>query len=99
MELAEGREYYWKRTGSWKWFDGLEHWWEIFVEVCGMNGVGGYWLYERWRWNGSSHNIRNEIRTLSYEESRRLDRDIEVLQSANAVESQATGSAEESAKT
>lgn len=24
-------EYYWKRTDGWKWLDGCEHWWEVFI--------------------------------------------------------------------
>jgi hypothetical protein len=74
--LEVGVEYYWKRSGSWRWFDGLEHWWEVFVEVSGFNGSGGYWLYERWRWNGSSENIRNEIKTLSYHDSAVLSKEV-----------------------
>ena len=67
--LEIGREYYWKRTDGWKWIDGEQHWWEIFITVDGYNGVGGYWLVERWRWNGSSETLKVQPRTISYDES------------------------------
>ena len=61
------REWYWKRTSGWKWFDGLEHWWEVFLVPSGWNGLGGLWIEERWRWNGSTQTMRTEIRTLTPE--------------------------------
>jgi len=64
MEVEMDREYYWKRTPGWDWF-GTPRWWEVFIVPLGFNGAGGLWLKERWRWNGSDENIREEIRTLS----------------------------------
>ena len=77
MGLEVGREYYWKHTPGWQWFDGHEHWWEVFVRVSGFNGLGGYWLEEMWRWNGSPDVLRREVRTLSYEESEKLTHEVE----------------------
>jgi hypothetical protein len=66
-------EYYWKRTDGWKWFDGCEHWWEVFVVFYdGFNGGGGACIEERWRWNGSSQNLRVQPRNLSLQETRQL---------------------------
>ncbi len=66
-----GQEHYWKRTDGWDWF-GTPRWWEVFVVPLGINGVGGLWLEEHWRWNGSSETIRSQTRTLSREETRDL---------------------------
>lgn len=66
-------EYYWKRTEGWKWFDGCEHWWEVFVVFHeGTNGGGGAYIEERWRWNGSSQNLRIQPRNLTLQETRQL---------------------------
>ena len=73
-ELEIGREYYWKRTKGWTWIDGTHCWWEIFVVPLGINGVMDYWVTERWRWNGSSQTIREQTRSLSWDESRELER-------------------------
>lgn len=77
MALEIGREYYWKRTDGWTWIDGSFRWWEVFIRIDGYNGAGGYWLTEFWRWNGSPHNTSTQPRTLSYEDSRQLEQDIE----------------------
>lgn len=67
-----GVEYYWKRTDGWNWF-GTPHWWEVFVVFAnGMNGGGGACIEERWRWNGSSQNMRTQPRNLSLDETREL---------------------------
>lgn len=79
--LEIGREYHWKRTDGWNWF-GTERWWTVFIEVTGLNGVGGYWINEYWRWNGSPNNTLHNIRTLSLEESIQLTRDILERESA-----------------
>ena len=71
-EIELGKEYYIGKSNGWDWF-GTHRWWEIFVIIDGFNGSGGYWLRERWRWNGSSQNIREEIKTLSLEESQEVD--------------------------
>jgi hypothetical protein len=66
-------EYYWKRTDGWKWVEGCEHWWEVFIVFYdGMNGGGGACIEERWRWNGSSQNLRVQPRNLTLQETRQL---------------------------
>lgn len=65
-------EYYWKRTDGWNW-SGTERWWEVFIVFYdGMNGGGGACVEERWRWNGSSQNLRVQPRNLSLFETREL---------------------------
>lgn len=61
-----------KRGSSWQW-DGRERWWEVTTTVTGYNGVGGYWVTEGWHWNGSSQWLRDDIRSLTAEQSRTLD--------------------------
>ena len=73
--LELNKEYYWKRTDGWDWF-GTQRWWEIFIVPTGYNGVGGLWLLERWRWNGSSQTIREEVRTLSHAESQQIVKEV-----------------------
>ncbi len=72
MQIADGietgKEYYWKRSAGWQWND-RERWWEVFVEFDGLNGAGGAWLREKWRWNGSQQTIYNQPRSLSYQET------------------------------
>lgn len=70
LDIQPGREYYWKRTGGWDWIDGQRHWWEVFVVFYdGMNGGGGACIEERWRWNGSTQNIRVQPRNLTLQET------------------------------
>ena len=71
VDIETGVEYYWKRTDGWDW-NGDQRWWEVFVEFTGFNGVGGVWLVERWRWNGSDQTMREQPRTLSLDESREV---------------------------
>lgn len=75
MKITDGIEtdveYYWRKTDGWDWF-GTRRWWDIFVMVHGINGAGGLSITELWRWNGSSHTIRNIPRNLSHAESREL---------------------------
>lgn len=61
-----------KRGNSWQW-DGRERWWDVTTTINGFNGAGGYWVTEEWRWNGSAHALRRDIRSLSAEQSRELD--------------------------
>ena len=75
--LQTGKEYYWKRSEGWNWF-GTSRWWEVFVEISGLNGGGGAWLVERWRWNGSSETIHEHIKSLSYEETRKITEEIKL---------------------
>lgn len=76
--IQSGAEYFWKRTDGWKWIDGKERWWEVFIEFHnGWNGGVGLHAYERWRWNGSSHTLREQLRNLSYEESCKLVSELE----------------------
>ena len=67
MELK--KEYYIGKSKSWAWIDSKERWWEIFVIIDGFNGVGGFWLRKRWRWNNSSQIMSEEVLTLSNKES------------------------------
>jgi len=75
MEIMGGiftrRDYFWKRTASWDWF-GTLRWWEVSVEFLGLNGTGGAWLKEKWRWNGSEQVMHATIRTLSFEDTEKL---------------------------
>jgi len=73
--IVTGQEYLWKQSDGWDWF-GTFRWWEVFVEFTGLNGSGGAWLKEKWRWNGSSQTMREDIKTLSYEETEAIVRDI-----------------------
>lgn len=61
-----------KRGKGWQW-DGRERWWEVVTTVTGYNGAGGYWVAENWRWNGGAPFRRDEIRSLTAEQSRALD--------------------------
>lgn len=69
--LETGKRYFWRRTKSWDWF-GQERWWEIDVEIDGLNGGGGLWLTEHWHWNSSDQIIFKQPQTLSYEKSREI---------------------------
>lgn len=71
--MKDGREYKVGESATWNWF-GKTCWWEVFAVVDGWNGVGGYWVTEKWRWNSSREVVRTAVRTLSREESRALDR-------------------------
>lgn len=81
-EIAEGielgREYYWKRSGGWKnlWDDGT-NWWEWFVEINGFNGAGGLWITEVLKWHNSGATHSTQPRTLSYEDSAKLIRELQ----------------------
>jgi hypothetical protein len=81
MKIADGietgRRYHWKRTDGWTWFDGTTRWWEIDVEINGINGLLGLWIVEFWHWNGSAEILRRQPRTLSRDESMVLVRDIQ----------------------
>lgn len=80
LDIQPGREYYWKRTGGWNWLDGQHLWWEVFVVFYdGMNGGGGACIEERWRWKGSTQNLRVQPRNLTFQETVEL---VEQLQSA-----------------
>ena len=86
MKIAEGLEtgirYFWKRTGSWKWLDGRERWWEVDIKFDGFNGAGGVWLTEYWHWNGSAEILRVQPRTLDYETSKQI---IDTVKKARAA--------------
>ena len=65
-------EYFWKRTDGWVW-NGVERWWDVFISFYdGMNGAGGAYIEERWRWNGSDQNLRVQPRNFSLTETRKL---------------------------
>ena len=65
------KEYFWKKSDPWDWF-GVKRWWEVFVEFSGLNGGGGAWIIEKWRWNGSTENIRTDIKSLPFEETMKI---------------------------
>jgi hypothetical protein len=72
FKIVPGVEYFTRRTTGWNWF-GTTRWWEVFVVFLdGMNGGGGACIEERWRWNGSSQNIRCEYRNLSFHQTQEL---------------------------
>jgi len=75
MKICDGiftdKEYLYRCSDSWDWF-GTFRWWEVFVEFSGLNGGGGVWIKEKWRWNGSKETIREDIKTLGYEETTEL---------------------------
>lgn len=70
--LDIGKSFTAKRGSGWNW-NGVERWWEVETTVTGYNGAGGYWVTENWHWNGSPQFLRNEIRSLTAEQSRALD--------------------------
>lgn len=63
-----GEDYYWKRSGGWQW-NGVERWWEYYVEITGMNGAGGVWCIEKSRWNGALDWQFRQPQLLSYVDS------------------------------
>jgi len=67
-----------KQSGTWKW-NGEHRWWNVFTTISGYNGAGGYWVTDEWRWNNSAETIRTDIRSLSFDESRQLEMEIERL--------------------
>lgn len=73
--LFTGHDYYWKRTDGWDWF-GAPRWWEVSIEFLGLNGSCGAWLKEKWRWNGNPQVVREDIRTLSFEDTEKLIEEI-----------------------
>lgn len=77
MRIEQGLEYYWKRTDGWKWFDGRDCWWEVFIVFHGTNGGGGANVEERWRWNSSSETMRTQSRNLTIQQTNQLIEEIE----------------------
>lgn len=75
MKIELHKEYYVGKSNSWDWF-GTERWWEYRVIITGFNGAGGYWVEELSGWNGGKKDHFREIKTLSWEESRELDKKI-----------------------
>lgn len=73
--LQIGIDYFWKRTNGWDWF-GVERWWEVSVEFTGLNGAGGAWIKEKWRWNGSAQTVREDIRSLGHAETMKIIEEI-----------------------
>lgn len=67
--IETGVEYYLERTESWKWVDGTERWWDIFVVFHGIHGGGGAVVKKLWRWNGSSETVRHDSFNLSIKET------------------------------
>ena len=82
-------EYFWKRSDPWQW-NGVQRWWDVFIVFYdGMNGGGGAIVQERWRWNGSSENIRVQTRNLTLIQTQEL---IEELTEAAKNDGAITGS-------
>ncbi len=68
-----------KQSGGWKsHVDGRDLWWNWFTTIKGYNGAGGYWVVDELCWSsGGIHST--QPRTLSWEESRKLEAEIERL--------------------
>jgi hypothetical protein len=68
-----------KQSATWKsHVDGREMWWNWFTTIKGYNGSGGYWVTDDLCWStGRTHST--SVRTLSWEESRKLEAEIERL--------------------
>jgi hypothetical protein len=69
-----------KQSGTWDSItgDGSKRWWNWYTTIKGYNGAGGYWVLEELCWNtGGVHST--QPRTLSWEESRKLEAEIERL--------------------
>lgn len=58
------------------------HWWDWYTTIKGYNGAGGYWVEDEVCWNSGACHHR-DIRTLSWDESRQLEADIERLKTDN----------------
>lgn len=79
--LEIGREYLSKVTEGWDNPTIGKGCWQVYTEISGYNGAGGYWVKEHWRWStGGTHHT--EIRTLSHEQSRQLEREVQLLAAA-----------------
>lgn len=63
-------------------FDDKLRWWDWFTTIKGYNGAGGYWVEDEVCWSSGACHHR-DIRTLSWEESRQLEADIERLKTAS----------------
>lgn len=75
-ELTIGSKFTVKKSNGWDWF-GTFRWWEADIEVTGFNGSGGYWIVERWHWNGSPNILQTQPRTLTPKESRELETEVQ----------------------
>lgn len=91
--LEIGKTYLSKRSQPWDWF-GEQRWWEVFTTVTGLNGGGGYWVREEWRWNNSTTTTSTHVRTLSLRQSRELEAAITAL-NGQAVDPRETYDAHE----
>jgi hypothetical protein len=68
-QVETGKRYYWKRSDGWDWFDGQKHWWEYFVEPCGLNGAGGLWVKVWHKWNSSGFEWGPQVESWSWEKT------------------------------
>ena len=88
MQIAEGietgRDYFWKRSKPWNWFDDGQRWWVYYVEFSGFNGGGGVWIVEKSKWNTSAEFMFENIRTLNHEKSLELIEDVQMHIAADA---------------
>lgn len=70
--IEKGKLYYQKRSDGWQW-DGVERWWEYFIEWSGgWNGAGDYPCIRHARWNGSHESLRHDFVTLTHDEILKL---------------------------
>lgn len=78
MELEIGKEYLSLVSDGWNNGHGGITCWHVYTKVTGYNGGGGYWVEQRWAWSsGGTHHT--DILSLSYEQSRELERKIMAL--------------------
>lgn len=77
--LEIGTRALFKQSGSWKsHLDEREQWWNWFATIKGYNGAGGYWIEQELCWSSGGTHTKIS-RSLSWEESRDLEREIERL--------------------
>lgn len=73
------------QSGVWKGIrSGADQWWNTFTTIKGYNGAGGYWVEEELCWSAGGTHSR-AIRSLSAEESRHLEAEIERLKTEQRV--------------
>lgn len=68
-----------KQSGTYTMFDDRLRWWDWYTTIKGYNGAGGYWVEDEVCWNTTGGCHHTDIRTLSWEESRQLEADMERL--------------------
>lgn len=77
--LDIGERHLSKQSGTWPGaYGGPEQWWNWFTTIKGYNGAGGYWVEDELCWSSGGTHSRSS-RSLSAEESRQLEVEIERL--------------------